>query len=88
VRGSDEQGRKSERTKGVDLSQRGVQRGRVDASGGLQVDGPGAVRTTGFDVLADLSEEVIVGLWVGLRYAPGNVSMSANITNEHLWLCN
>jgi hypothetical protein len=56
----------------------------VNTSGGLQVDGPSAVRTAGFHVLADLGEEVIVGLWVGLRYAPGNVSMSADMTNEQL----
>lgn len=49
----------------------------MDTSGGLEVDGPGAVRAAGFHVLADLGEEVVVGLWVGLRYAPGNVSMSA-----------
>ena len=40
----------------------------MDTSGGLEVDGSGAVRATGFDVLADLGEEVIIGLWVGLRY--------------------
>ena len=38
----------------------------MNPTGGLEVDGTGAVRTAGFDVLPDLGEEMIIGLWVGL----------------------